>query len=190
MNPILLAVATRSPAAVAAGAEPQFALSTIVSGIGYLAIFSALIYIGRKLHLLDTLVSTVDKMKQNLKLVTDSWLLGLPLDATKLQAYSPVQLTDNGRTFLRDIGFITLFTTHAADFFAVIDREHPTNDYDIENLANKSVLQLFSCDYFAPIKEYFYNHPNENRGSFVRVAGTYVRDQYMNEVRRRANEPA
>ena len=138
-----------------------------------------LIFIGIKLNVLNTLVKTVNLIKENLKLVTDSWSFGIPFDAAKLKVYSPVQVTEQGLAYLEQTGFISAFAEHANDFYTVIDQEKPTTDYDIENLAIRSVIQLFHHPYFVPIKDYFYNHPQEDRNSFIRIAGTYVRNKYM-----------
>lgn len=151
----------------------------IIQGIGIVTIAGMLIYIGRKLQILDSLQETLGKVKVNLKVVTD-FLIGqdLPFDHEKLQAYSPTQLTAQGRTYLETTGFVEVFTNHSQDFYSCIEREHPANDYDIENASIRSVISLFNSNNFAPIKDHFYNHPNEDKRAFMRVAGIYVRDQY------------
>lgn len=155
-------------------------LKDIISGIGITVIAGALLYIGRKLQILDDLKKTVDKIKTNVKVVSDFLISSeLPFDSNMLQNYSPIQLTGPGKDYLKTIGFMDLFNTHAGDFYSCIEKETPTTDYDIENASIRCVLQLFNKEYFRPIKDHFYNNPKEDKGSFIRVAGIYVRDRYM-----------
>lgn len=129
---------------------------------------------------LKPLGATLDKIKNNLKIVSDVLINSdLPFDHEKLETYSPLRVTDADKKYLEDVSFKKVFLDNENDFYQYIDREDPTNDYDIENAAIRSVIQLFHKPFFAPVKDYFYNHPKEDEKSFMRVAGVFVRDKYM-----------
>jgi len=155
-------------------------LNVIGNALGFVAMIGGLIYIGRKLQVLDHLDKTMDKVKGNVKVIGDFLISSeLPFDGGKLQSYSPIQITNDGKEYLQTVGFTDVFSAHAADFYASVDQENPTGDFDIEAAAIRSVIQLFDSPYFAPIKDYFYNHPSDDRRAFFRIAGIYVRDKYM-----------
>ena len=152
----------------------------IIMGIGIPAIICGCVLIGRKLQILDTLKDTTDKVKHNIKVIADC-LVKAPVqfDSEKLQTYSPLQLTDKGTKYLNDIGFIKIFKENEKDFFEFIDTEKPTTKYDTEISATKSFLILFERDYFKPIKEFLYTHPQDSLQAMSKIAGVYVRDSYL-----------
>ena len=155
-------------------------IQDIITLIGIPSIVIALVYIGKKLQILDTLQETTDKVKHNIKVIADC-LVKAPVqfDHDKLQSYSPLQLTETGKKYLNDIGFIKIFEDNKKDFFDFIDSEKPTTKYDAEIVATKSVLILFEKNYFKPIKEFLYTHPQDSLQSMSKIAGVYVRDSYL-----------
>jgi hypothetical protein len=152
----------------------------IIMGIGIPTIIIGCIHIGRKLQLLDTLQTTTDKIKHNIKIIAD-FLIEAPVkfDHTKLQEYSPLNLTEKGRKYLEDIGFIKIFDEHSQDFLNFIDSENPATKYDVEKGAIKSISVLSEKFYFHLLKIYLFQHPQENMRSISRIAGIYVRDKYL-----------
>ncbi len=154
----------------------------IVIAIGIPAIIAALIYIGRKLQILDDLQKTIGKMKLNLKVIGDFLTRNhSEFNPTELQGYSPLELTDEGQRFIHNIGFTGIFNKQKADFFACIDAEHPKLKYDVESAAIKSIYTLSDKDYMAFLKEHFYNNPTRNLGNTAPTLGVYVRDRYLEE---------
>ena len=156
-------------------------VNSIVTLIGIPAVVVSLIYIGRKIQVLDDMQKTIEKIKNNVKVMSDSLIQSelSDFDGGRLQAYSPIQVTDEGQQYLEEVGFIEIFMEHEDDFFEFIEDEEPETDYDIENAAIKSVLFLFDEPYFKSVKEYLYNNPKEDRKEFIQIAGIYVRNKYM-----------
>ncbi len=156
----------------------------VVNTVGISVGAGAFLFVGRKLQVLDQITKTMEKVKGNLKLVTDHLITTqagpAAFDHEKLQSYSPTQITEKGMEYLREIGFINVFEAQQKDFFDCIDAEEPTADYDIQNAAIRCVFYLFDKPYFSGIKEYFYQNPrDESRPVFAQIAGIYVRDKYM-----------
>lgn len=155
-------------------------LLKLVMGIGIPVIIGACIIIGRKLQILDTLQITIEKLKNNIKVVVDC-LIKAPVefDNEKIQQYSPLQLTEKGKEWLEEIGFVKIFTDNSLDFFNLIDAEKPKTKYDVEVSAFTSFITLSDKEYFKSIKEYLYQHPKENLQTIGKGAGIYIRDMYL-----------
>ncbi len=151
--------------------------------LGIPAIIVALLFIGRKLQILDDLKKTVEKIKHNIKAMADSMINSdLVFDHTKLQSYSPFKLTEKGKEYLEKIGFISTFNSNKEIFFDCIDMDHPKTKYDVELAAYRSMLLLRNKeDLMKPIKIHLYNNPNDEESfeSISRYAGVYIRDQYL-----------
>ncbi len=166
------------------GITINIAASTMLIGIG--VFFSALIAVvwKGKTEIAESIKDALKPLKNNVKVISDYLInSALPFDHTKLEAYSPLKVTAVGEQYLSAVGFAQVFSDHKEAFYEYIEREDPKNDYDIENAAIRSVLQLFQEEYFFPVKNYFYNNPNEDKNSFFRVAGVFVRDKYMSRSR-------
>ncbi len=154
----------------------------IVIAIGIPAIVAALIYIGKKLQILDDLQKTIGKMKLNLKVIGDFLTRNhSEFNPTELQGYSPLHLTKEGKRFIHNIGFEGIFNKQKIDFFACIENEHPKLKYDVEAAAIKSIYTLSDKEYMAFLKEYFYNNPTRNLGNTAPTFGVYIRDMYLEE---------
>lgn len=154
-------------------------INTIVA-IGVPAIVVALIYIGRKLQVLDELQITIGKMKLNLKVIGDFLTRNhSEFNPKELQGYSPLHLTEEGKRFIHNIGFSRIFEKYKEEFFKCIRNEHPKLKYDVEAAAIKSIYTLSDKDFMAFLKEYFYNNPTRNLGNTAPTFGVYVRDKYL-----------
>lgn len=154
----------------------------VICAIGIPTIAIALIYVGRKLQILDEVGKAIKKIKNNVLVISNSLIeSSVEFDHGKLETFSPVRLTDEGMTHLEKIGFIKIFSDHKEDFLDIIKTEIPKTKYDVENNAKKSVLILMDKDYFQPIKEFLYENPKESKQELVRIAGTYVRDKFLEE---------
>lgn len=156
--------------------------SDIISTIGIVSMIGGLIYIGRKLQVLDDLKITVDKIKINLKVMGDYMIRNnSDFDSSELQAFSPVQLTEKGITFIQEIGFDKVFNEHKADFFNCIESENPKLKYDVEISAIKSISLLSEKDYMSFLKILFYNQPSRKIENTAPTLGIYVRDKFLEE---------
>lgn len=149
--------------------------------IGIPAIVIALLYIGRKLQVLDELKKTTDKMKFNLKIISDYLTKQTKFDPKELQVMSPLKLTDAGVALITNTGFNNIFSEHRSDFFSIIDSESPKLKYDVENAAIKSILFLQDNPYMNFLKVFLYNNPNRTIENIAPTFGIYVRDKYLEE---------
>ncbi|MEK7083870.1 MAG: hypothetical protein AAB932_01410 [Patescibacteria group bacterium] len=157
-------------------------LEKLIITIGIPSIILGMLYIGRKLQILDDMSRMTEKIKHNVKLIADSLINsdGVQFDHTKLQAYSPLRLTDEGMSFVRQLEFDKTFGEHQKDFFDFIDTEQPKVAYDVELAAKKSVLFLFDREYFFPVKSYLFQNPAKERmPEITNILGVYVRDKYL-----------
>jgi hypothetical protein len=152
----------------------------IVVAIGIPAIVVALIYIGRKLQILDDLQKIIGRMKINLKVIGDFLTRNhSEFNPTELQGYSPLHLTEEGKRFIHNIGFSHIFEKHKEEFFECINNEQPKLKYDVEASAIKSIYTLSDKEYMIFLKEYFYNNPTRNLGNTAPTFGVFIRDKYL-----------
>ncbi|MFA6533578.1 MAG: hypothetical protein WCT37_00220 [Patescibacteria group bacterium] len=150
--------------------------------IGIATIIGGLVYIGRKLQILDDLKETMEKVKHNVKVICDT--LSKPkidFNPQDIQSYSPLKLTTVGEKKIIDIGFADIFRNNSSDFLGFIKSESAGTKYDVEIAAIKSVKVLFDKEYFNPIKSYLYNNPSENVDTLFTTLGVYVRDNYLEQ---------
>ena len=126
-------------------------ISTIITTIGIPAIILALIYIGKKLQLLDSLNESTQKIKHNISVISNHLIRhDGRFDPKELQALSPLTLTDVGKKFIEETGFGNVFEKNKDDFFAFIDGENPKLKYDVELASIKSIYALYEKDYMDP----------------------------------------
>ena len=155
-------------------------VNTVVVLVGIPSITGALIYVGRKLQLLDQLEVSNTKIRFNMKVVSDYLVRHhTKFDPTQLQAFSPLALTGVGAAFIKTIGFDTVFEANKADFFRVIDGEQPRLKYDVEACAIKSIFALSDKEYMTFLKVLFYNDPKRNMENTAPTLGVYIRDKYL-----------
>lgn len=77
-------------------------LNAIIITIGIPTIIGALIFIGKKLHLLESLEGDTQKIKHNMKVVSDYLTRHhIEFNPAELRATSPLQLTDAGKDFVK-----------------------------------------------------------------------------------------
>lgn len=152
----------------------------IIGTIGFASTICGLIFIGRKLQVLDDLDVTVHKMKFNMKVMCDFLTRNNSnFNPSELQALSPLQLTDAGKKLIADIGFDKIFRENQKEFFHCIDEEKPVLKYDVETTAIKSIYFLSEKPYLQALKIYFYNNPDRNLENTAPTLGVYVRDAYL-----------
>jgi hypothetical protein len=155
---------------------------TVITSVGLASTIGGFIYIGRKLQKLDTLEITVEKIKINLKVVTDFLTKdNKNFNPAELQTYSPRRLAPEGDRFIVDHGFDAIFAAHKADFFRCIEDEDPKLKYDVETAAIRSISVLSDNDYMSFLKILFYNDPNRNMQNTAPTLGVYIRDKYLAE---------
>lgn len=158
-------------------------IQEIINYIGIPVIAGALLYIGKKLQILNELKKTSETIKHNVKVISDflTKKSSLHFDPCELKNYSPLTLTPQGSEFIKKLGFDNAFKENKLDFFHCIDEEKPKLKYDVELSAIKSISLLSDKPYMEFLKVFFYNNPDRNMGNVSPTLGVYVRDEYLKE---------
>ncbi|MEK7501332.1 MAG: hypothetical protein AAB777_00885 [Patescibacteria group bacterium] len=152
----------------------------IITVIGFSSMVVGFIYIGRKLQILDDLKITVDKIKTNLKVISDFLIKKFSdFNVSEIQAYSPFSLTEVGEEFIQKLGFDKVFQDHKDDFFGFVGGESPKLKYDVETAAIKSVFALSENEYMSFLKIFLYNNPERNLNNTAPTLGIYIKNQYL-----------
>jgi hypothetical protein len=153
-----------------------------LSFIGIAVIVGWLVSIGRKLQVLDDLQETTNKIKHNVKVMSDFLIKNAAnFNHTELQNYSPLRLTHDGEKFILGLGFDKVFEENKKDFFDCIDHDAPTLKYDVEVAAIKSIHILNEKPYMNFLKVYLYNNPSRSIDNVAPTLGVYVREKYLQE---------
>lgn len=154
----------------------------VIVAIGVVSVIGGLIYIGRKLQILDDLKITTDKIKANVKIVGDFLARdNANFNSAELQEYSPLKLTPIGEEFIKTSGFANIFEANKDDFFKCIESEKPKLKYDVEIAAIKSISILYDKEYMNFLKVLFYNSPSRKMENTAPTFGVYIRDKYLSE---------
>jgi hypothetical protein len=158
-------------------------IKRVVVYLGVPTIVVAMIYIGKKLQVLDDLKLTTEKIKYNLKVVTDYLMKssGGTFGPNDLQNYSLLRLSVTGAAFIKQLDFYSVLEEHKCDFFSYIDAENPKLKYDVELASIKSIYDLADEQYMGFLKIFFYNNPNRNMRNTAPTLGICVRDEYLEE---------
>jgi hypothetical protein len=155
-------------------------INAIITLVGIPTIVGVLIYVGRKLQMLDDLKATSDKIKWNVKVVSDFLSRDNSNFNTKeLQAYSPLQLTEDGEKLIKEVKLDKAFEENTDDFLNCIESEQPKLKYDVEIAAIKSISMLYDNEYMNPVKVFLYNNPNRSIENVAPTLGVYIRDKYL-----------
>lgn len=162
---------------------PQSATPTIfdiISTVGIVAIIGAFIYIGKKLQILDNLNTCIEKVKNNLFVISNYLIKNhYKFNPSELQTFSPFQLTAEGQNLIKSIGFDNIFKDHQHDFFNYISEENVKMKYDVQTASIKSIVAHYEQPYMQFLKVYFYNNPNRNLDNTAPTLGVYIRDKYL-----------
>lgn len=154
----------------------------VIVFIGVSSVILGLIYIGRKLQILDDLKITTHKIKGNVKVIGDFLARdNKNFNVTELQAYSPLKLTEVGEKFIDTVGFKDVFEKNKTDFFQCIEGEKPKLKYDVEIASIKSISMLYDKEYMNFLKVLFYNQPSRSMENTAPTLGIYIRDKYLAE---------
>jgi hypothetical protein len=155
-------------------------LQKLVIIVGLPTLLAAFLYIGRKLQVLDDLQKSNERIKHNIKVISDSLVMSdLDFDHEKLRNFSPRAITNNGMEDLSQTGFLKAFEENADDFFEWMEDEDPKTKYDVEKLAIKSVWALADMPYFKEVKKYLYNKPELRFKDYALMLGVYARDKFL-----------
>ena len=127
--------------------------------------------------------TTLETIKHNVRAIANCLFKAkdIDFDPSLLRDYSPLNITEQGKQYLTNTGFVKVFKENKKDFFKLIDLEKPKMKYDVEFNAVKTIFSLIEKDYFKPVKIFFYNNPRKDFRAFAKMAGVYVRDDYLEE---------
>lgn len=157
-------------------------VNTAVVIIGVPSIICGCIFLGRKLQILDTMSGCIEKIKINLSVISNYLTKNHhKFNPSELQTLSPFQLTEEGKNFIKNIGFDKVFNQNRTEFFNFISSEDVRLKYDVENAAIKSIYALYDKPFMEFLKVYFYNHPERYMDNTAPTLGVYVRDKYLEE---------
>lgn len=156
------------------GTMTDFLLAIVIGLLSLIAWFAK--------SMLGDIKTTIDKIKNNVKVIGDHLTnTDSNFNHSELQTYSPLRLTDEGKKFIKDLGFDNAFEKHRDDFFSFVNDEEPKLKYDVERAAIKAVYALSDKDYMSFLKVFFYNNPDRSMKNVAPTLGVYVRDKYLEE---------
>ncbi len=155
-------------------------LYEIGMAIGIVSIIGGLIYIGRKLQILDDLQELSKNMKHNIQVISNFLTRNNKgFNSSELKSMSPLTLTEEGNKFISELTFDDVFAENKQEFFGYIDSEKPKFKYDVENAAIKSIYALSDNDFMDFLKIFLYNNPNRTMDDTAPTLGVYIRDKYL-----------
>jgi hypothetical protein len=153
---------------------------SLISVVGFPSIMATLVYIGRKLEILDQLVLSMDAVKTNIRVIADHLTkYDSRFEPKELRAMSPYQLTEGGEQFIRDLDFHSVFARERSAFFDYIHSRDPKTKYDVEQAAIQSILFLSDQPFMKFLKVFLYNTPQRTMADVAPTLGVFVRNAYL-----------
>lgn len=163
-------------------------LQSIITTIGIPAIILALLYIGRKLQVLDTVEKTVETVQNQLGHIFERFVkveerVNTLWKDEVAPANSPRQLNDAGKKILNESGIKEIIDTKKNDLLAKIKEVNPNNAYDAEQVTLDVVngLQKHCPDIIPELKDGAYK-TGQNIDTVLLVGGFYLRDIIFPEL--------
>jgi hypothetical protein len=153
-------------------------VNAAIVAIGLPTIVSALIYIGRKLQVLDNLKMEVDtNIRPDLKDVRERLATWEGKSAGLYQSQSPISLTKEGRRYLLESGLLSFIDENQEELMQQCDHERSMQTpYDVQQVAFEFFDELdLPDDIEQQVKTFAYNH-GVSMDSMRRIAGIYFRD--------------
>lgn len=170
-------------------------LNQIVIIIGVPAIIAGLIYIGKKLQILEDLKEESKSIESFSKCATgaiiemQTHLAGKGFLINQKLAYtagSPLKLTEFGETMMQESGFAKIISDEEKRKILIdmVKGKNPQNNYDIQEFSMKTMAELAEKNnpVAVPLKEYAYEKglPLE---LILNSAGIVLRDEVMKEIK-------
>ena len=112
-------------------------VNAAIVAIGLPTIVSALIYIGRKLQVLDNLKDEIDaNIRPDLKDVRERLATWEGKSAGLYQSQSPISLTKEGRRYLQESGLLRFIDENQEDLMQQCDHDRSMRTpYDVQHIA-------------------------------------------------------
>jgi hypothetical protein len=122
-------------------------IQSIITLIGIPTIIAALIYIGRKLQVLDTVEKKVETLEKTLEKMFERFIkveerVNTLWKDEVAPARSPRQLNDVGTTILNESGIKEIILEKKSELLAKVREINPTNAYDAEQATLNVVSDL------------------------------------------------
>lgn len=165
-------------------------VNTAIVAIGLPTIVSALIYIGRKLQVLDNLKDEVDtNIRPDLKDVRERLATWEGKNAGLYQSQSPISLTKEGKRYLQESGLLAFIDENQDDLMLQCDHDRTMQTpYDVQQISFEFFDELDLPDEVEQeVKTYAYNH-GVSMDSMRRIGGIYFRDLCLEAHRLNPNE--
>ncbi len=150
-------------------------IQDIISFIGIPTIVIALIYIGRKLQVLDTVEKTVEKIYERFIKVEER--VNTLWKDEVAPAHSPRQLNDIGKKILNESGIKEIIEKNKDTLLSKVRALNPTNAYDAEQAAISVVSELpkHCPDVIPKLKDGAFK-VGQGTETVLLVGGFYLRD--------------
>ena len=153
-------------------------VNAVIVALGLPAIIVVLVAIGRKLQVLDTLQSEVERnIRPDLKDVRERFATLEGKTAGLFQAQSPISLTEAGRRYLAHSGLQEFIDENQDDLMHQGEHDRKLESpYDVQQFAFEFFDQLtLPDDLENEVKTFAYNH-GVSMDSMRRIGGIYFRD--------------
>lgn len=156
-------------------------IQNVITLIGIPTIVVALIYIGRKLQVLDTVEKTMEKMYERFIKVEER--VNTLWKDEVAPAHSPRQLNDIGKKILNESGIKEIIIEKKADLLAKVKEINPTNAYDAEQATLNVVSDLpkHCPDVIPQLKDGAFK-VGQGMETVLLVGGFYLRDLIFIEL--------
>ncbi|MCK5300073.1 MAG: hypothetical protein KAJ54_02885 [Candidatus Aenigmarchaeota archaeon] len=90
----------------------------------------------------------------------------------------PISLNENGKEMLTASGFLRIFETHGDEILEEIRKCNPATNYDVQEMAIKTVISLSDNPYINPVKDYAYKK-GKSVENILYFGGIHARDMYF-----------
>ncbi len=153
-------------------------INTLIVGLGLPAVVAGLIFVGRKLEMLESVRREMDEnVRPDLKDVRERMSSLEGKTSSLFQAHSPIGLTGKGKKFLEESGLQEFINDNKEELMRQCD-SHQTmaTPYDVQEMAFAFFDDLaLPDDVEVKMKNVAFNH-GVSLGELRRTGGIYFRD--------------
>jgi len=164
-------------------------LTMIISSVSAIGVFLYLPYkLGKYQEKIETISLAIDSLKKGQEKIMNilqnfgqrigalEGVLGIGQRDNFIQAHSPLSLTKEGETLLKESGGKDFIDDHKEVFFSEITLSNPTTAYDVQDASLNIIINHSLAA--IKLKKFAYNKPME-LGTIFRVCSLYLRDCYL-----------
>ncbi len=156
-------------------------IQNIITLLGIPTIVAALIYIGRKLQIWDTVQKTIDNIYERFIKVEER--VNTLWKDEVAPAHSPRQLNDIGKKILDESGIKDIIDENKARLLSEVKALNPTNAYDAEQATINVVSELpkYCPDVIPRLKDGAFR-VGQGTETVLLVGGFYLRDMIFGDL--------